>query len=146
MHCSSGVFALKAYIDEMDLAYLLGFPYLCSDEEIQEYYTFCADCTNTKVQCEFHSANRIYLISFIAWWAHKLSYPWLLPSLNRELSRMENRHWDLTPRDTNPIEGSHAQDNQVNSTHRTLLDAILLFVIYLSMMEQKLYNFQGEIT
>ncbi|KAJ7937753.1 hypothetical protein B0H13DRAFT_1852389 [Mycena leptocephala] len=39
---------------------------------------------------------------------------------------MDKRHWDLTPSDTNPIEGSHAQDNQVNSTNRSLLEGILL--------------------
>jgi len=60
-----------------------------------------------------------------AWWTHKVSYPWLLPSLNRQLSKMSAKFWDLTPRDTNPIEGSHAQDNQVNKTNRTLLEAIL---------------------
>ncbi|KAJ7442082.1 hypothetical protein B0H11DRAFT_1929029 [Mycena galericulata] len=111
VHFHRGVFALKAYISENDLQYLLGFPYLCSETELQEYYTFCAESSVTKVQ---------------SWWAHKLSYPWLLPSLNREISRMDKRHWDLTPRDTNPIEGSHAQDNQVNRTKQSLLDAILL--------------------
>ncbi|KAJ7475595.1 hypothetical protein B0H11DRAFT_2427262 [Mycena galericulata] len=111
VHFHRGVFALKAYITENDLQYLLGFPYLCSETELQEYYTFCAESSVTKVQ---------------SWWAHKVSYPWLLPSLNREVSRMDKRHWDLTPRDTNPIEGSHAQDNQVNRTKRSLLDAILL--------------------
>ncbi|KAJ7158275.1 hypothetical protein C8R43DRAFT_1124883 [Mycena crocata] len=57
---SAGVFGLKAYISESDLAYQLGFPYLCSDEEIQAYYTFCVDSTIAKVQ---------------TWWAHKLGYP-----------------------------------------------------------------------
>ncbi|KAJ7807056.1 hypothetical protein B0H14DRAFT_2874161 [Mycena olivaceomarginata] len=38
---------------------------------------------------------------------------------------MSNKFWNLTPRDTNPIEGSHAQDNQVNKANRTLLEAIL---------------------
>ncbi|KAF8146377.1 hypothetical protein K438DRAFT_2093770 [Mycena galopus ATCC 62051] len=52
-------------------------------------------------------------------------YPWLLPSLNRKLSRMSSKFWDLTPRDTNPIEGSHAHNNQVNKTNATLLEAIL---------------------
>ncbi|KAJ7251647.1 hypothetical protein C8J57DRAFT_1238472 [Mycena rebaudengoi] len=40
------------------------------------------------------------------------SYPWLLPSLNREISCMDKRHFNLTPRDTYPIEGNHAKDNQ----------------------------------
>ncbi|KAK6997266.1 hypothetical protein R3P38DRAFT_3624547 [Favolaschia claudopus] len=70
-----------------------------------------AESTNAKVQ---------------AWWAHKVSYPWLLVSLNRFLSHMDKRHWDLTPNDTNPIEGSHAQDNQIKPTSRPLLEAILL--------------------
>ncbi|KAJ7767206.1 hypothetical protein B0H16DRAFT_1453534 [Mycena metata] len=60
------------------------------------------------------------------WWAHKISYPWLLPSLNRSLTSMSHLHWDLTPGDTNPIEGSHVQDNQVNATNRTFIEAILL--------------------
>ncbi|KAJ7015790.1 hypothetical protein C8F04DRAFT_1365685, partial [Mycena alexandri] len=111
VHFNRGVFGLKAYINDLDLEYLLGFPYLCTDEEIERYYSFCADSTNQKVQ---------------SWWAHKLGYPWLLPSLNRKISNMNNRHWDLTPRDTNPIEGSHAQDNQVNSTNRSLLEAVQL--------------------
>lgn len=51
----SGVFALKAFISEHDLTYLLGFPYLVSDEEIEQYYTFCADSTNAKVKCESKS-------------------------------------------------------------------------------------------
>ncbi|KAJ7235230.1 hypothetical protein C8J57DRAFT_1530918 [Mycena rebaudengoi] len=39
---------------------------------------------------------------------------------------MSKLHWDLTPGDTNPIEGSHVQDNQVNTTNHTLTEAILL--------------------
>ncbi|KAJ7148363.1 hypothetical protein C8R46DRAFT_1044904 [Mycena filopes] len=111
VHFNRGVLALKAHISENDLAYLMGLPYLVSDEEVQNYYTFCAESQTTQVQ---------------NWWAHKLSYPWLLPSLNRQLSHINNRHWDLTPSDTNPIEGSHAQDNQLSHTGRSLLEAILL--------------------
>ena len=82
---------------------------------------------NNKVQSEFfYMKPNSSDLRISDWWAHKLSYPWLLPSLNRKLSHMDNRHWDLTPRDTNPIEGSHAQDNQVNDTRRSLLEAILL--------------------
>ncbi|KAJ7856165.1 hypothetical protein B0H13DRAFT_2357492 [Mycena leptocephala] len=111
VHFNRGVLALMAYISDNDLQYLLGFPYLVSSEELEQYYTFCRDSSIVQVQ---------------NWWAHKLGYPWLLPSLNRELSHMDKRYWDLTPSDTNPIEGSHAQDNQVNSTNRSLLEAILL--------------------
>ncbi|KAF8146022.1 hypothetical protein K438DRAFT_1628949 [Mycena galopus ATCC 62051] len=111
VHFNRGVHALKSYIPENDWGYLLGFPYLVSDDEIEQYCTFCANSSISQVQ---------------NWWAHKLNYPWLLPSLNRHLSKMDKRYWDLTPSDTNPIEGSHAQDNQVNTTNRPLLEAILL--------------------
>ncbi|KAJ7182639.1 hypothetical protein C8R43DRAFT_1116274 [Mycena crocata] len=77
VHFNRGVFSLKAYISESDLEYLLGLPYLCLDEKIQAYYTFCADSTIAKVQ---------------TWWVHKLGYLWLLPSLNRELSNMSKQH------------------------------------------------------
>ncbi|KAJ7138702.1 hypothetical protein C8R43DRAFT_1131878 [Mycena crocata] len=78
---------------------------------LQAFKVFCENSTITKVQ---------------AWWAHKISYPWLLPSLNRCLTRLPKHHWDLTPGDTNPMKGSHAQDNQANKTNRSLIEAILL--------------------
>ncbi|KAJ7468536.1 hypothetical protein FB451DRAFT_1177325 [Mycena latifolia] len=106
-----GIYALEAYIEEHILHSLLGFPYLDNEEDIADYRAFCNASTNSKLQ---------------AWWMHKLSYPWLLPSLNRKLTNMPERHWDLTPADTNPIEGSHAQDNQVNHTNHNLITAILL--------------------
>ncbi|KAK7037194.1 hypothetical protein R3P38DRAFT_3183344 [Favolaschia claudopus] len=111
VHFNRGVFGLRDHVTDEVLQYLLSFPYLTTSEDIQDYYTFCAESTNPKVQ---------------AWWAHKVSYPWLLISLNRFLSHMDKRHWDLTPNDTNPIEGSHAQDNQIKPTSRPLLEAILL--------------------
>jgi hypothetical protein len=48
----SGILALKAYITEHVLGYLLGFPYLVSDEEIQRYYSFCADSIIPQVQSQ----------------------------------------------------------------------------------------------
>ncbi|KAJ7702531.1 hypothetical protein B0H16DRAFT_1639892 [Mycena metata] len=111
VHFNRGVFALESYLDDLTFQYLLSFPYLETDAEIQEYYNFCNVSSIPKLK---------------TWWAHKKSYPWLLPSLNRQLSKINHDHWDLTPRDTNPIEGSHAQDNQVNSTNRSLIEAILL--------------------
>ncbi|KAJ7692956.1 hypothetical protein B0H16DRAFT_1849836 [Mycena metata] len=111
VHFKRGVFALESHVTEFVFNCLLGFPYLETTEEIAEYRAFCETSTNPKVK---------------NWWAHKISYPWLLPSLNRSLTSMSHLHWDLTPGDTNPIEGSHVQDNQVNATNRTLIEAILL--------------------
>ncbi|KAJ7938659.1 hypothetical protein B0H13DRAFT_1851248 [Mycena leptocephala] len=56
--------------------------YLETLEEIATYCTFCENSTNAKVK---------------SGWAHKISYPWLLPSLNRCLTLMPKLHWDLTP-------------------------------------------------
>ncbi|KAJ7789997.1 hypothetical protein B0H14DRAFT_3161631 [Mycena olivaceomarginata] len=110
VHFKRGVFKLEAHVDDYVFNCLLGFPYLETSEEIAAYRDFCQASTNPKVQ---------------SWWAHKISYPWLLPSLNRSLTQMSHLHWDLTPGDTNPIEGSHMQDNQVNHTNLTILEAVL---------------------
>ncbi|KAK6993265.1 hypothetical protein R3P38DRAFT_2567229 [Favolaschia claudopus] len=120
VHFNRGVFGLRDHVTDEVLQYLLSFPYLTTSEDIQDYYTFCADRSlSNKFYSKVTHQNS-------AWWAHKVSYPWLLISLNRFLSHMDKRHWDLTPNDTNPIEGSHAQDNQIKPTSRPLLEAILL--------------------
>ncbi|KAK6974965.1 hypothetical protein R3P38DRAFT_3478367 [Favolaschia claudopus] len=99
VHFTRGVLGLRDHITDEVFQYLLSFPYLNTSEDIQEYYTFCADSRNAKVQ-------------------GRLS---LAPCLPQSLS-----FWDLTPNDTNPIEGSHAEDNQIKPTNRPLLEAILL--------------------
>jgi hypothetical protein len=44
---------------------------------------------------------------------------------------MNHLHWDLTPGDTNPIiDRSHVQDNQVNRTNLTILEAVLSYSIF----------------
>ncbi|KAJ7819553.1 hypothetical protein B0H14DRAFT_2600569 [Mycena olivaceomarginata] len=106
VHFKRGVFALEAHVDDFVFSCLLGFPYLDSLEEITIYSMFCENSTNPKF------GGRTKLV--------------LLPSLNRCLTSMSKLHWDLTPGDTNPIEGSHVQDNQVNTTNGTLIEAILL--------------------
>ncbi|KAJ7764042.1 hypothetical protein DFH07DRAFT_917018 [Mycena maculata] len=115
VHFKRGVFKLEAHVDDYVFNCLLGFPYLETSEEIAAYHDFCQASKNPKVQ---------------SWWAHKISYPWLLPSLNRSLTQMNHLHWDLTPGDTNPIEGSHVQDNQVNHTNLTILEAVLSYNIF----------------
>lgn len=114
VHFDRGVFALgKGGIPPNITGYLLNFPKLERWEDIESYYA----------QCD-------YLATFYekikGWWDHKKSYPWLLPSLNRCLSKMRPEHWDLIPSNTNQIEGSHANDNQVMETNHPLLEAILL--------------------
>ncbi|KAF5347847.1 hypothetical protein D9758_013844 [Tetrapyrgos nigripes] len=107
-HCfvgHRGVQNLKTYISEEDFKYLKSFPDLDSDLKIAQYASYCDAHPHEKVQ---------------AWWRHKESYPWLLSSLNRHLSLMDPSHWDIVPANTNMIEGSHAQDNQVTGIQHTL--------------------------
>ncbi|KAJ6527616.1 hypothetical protein DFH09DRAFT_1094779 [Mycena vulgaris] len=110
VHFNCGVFGLDGCIEDHIFQYRLSFPYLETDAEIQEYSAFCNASTIPKLK---------------AWWGHKFSYPWLLPSLTLQMRKMSPKFWDLTPRDTNPIGESHARDYQVNKTNRTLLGAIL---------------------
>ncbi|KAF8149747.1 hypothetical protein K438DRAFT_1988768 [Mycena galopus ATCC 62051] len=53
-----GVFALETYLDTFDFQYLLSFPYLDTDADIQEYYIFCGASKNPKLK---------------AWWTHKFA-------------------------------------------------------------------------
>ncbi|KAK7017306.1 hypothetical protein R3P38DRAFT_3320602 [Favolaschia claudopus] len=48
VHFTRGVLGLRDHITDEVLQYLLSFPYLNTPEDIQEYYTFCADSRNAK--------------------------------------------------------------------------------------------------
>ncbi|KAF8143762.1 hypothetical protein K438DRAFT_1993568 [Mycena galopus ATCC 62051] len=50
VHFQRGVFALETYLDTFDFQYLLSFPYLDTDADIQEYYTFCGASKNPKLK------------------------------------------------------------------------------------------------
>ncbi|KAJ7243221.1 hypothetical protein C8J57DRAFT_1243515 [Mycena rebaudengoi] len=82
------VFGLKSHIGDADLQDLLGYLYLI---------------TNFPDKIQLTGGH---------------SYPWLLPSLNREISCMDKRYFDLTPRDTHPIEGNHVKDNQARAKEK----------------------------
>ncbi|KAJ7788035.1 hypothetical protein B0H14DRAFT_3162823 [Mycena olivaceomarginata] len=59
-----------------------------------------------------------------------LGFPYLETSEEiaayRDFCQASTNPKDLTPGDTNPIEGSHLQDNQVNHTNLTILEAVLI--------------------
>jgi hypothetical protein len=86
----SGVSALEAHIEDRTFQYLLSFPHLEKDADVQEYYSFCAASTIQKLKGKHIFDINSTANSTAAWWTHKISYPWLLPSLNRELSKMNN--------------------------------------------------------
>ncbi|KAF8236700.1 hypothetical protein L208DRAFT_1009382, partial [Tricholoma matsutake] len=58
------------------------------------------------------------------WYAHKISYPWLLPGFNKALSRILNDFWDTTPSHTNLVEMAHSATNCSTHINLPLLEAI----------------------
>ncbi|KAF8240009.1 hypothetical protein L208DRAFT_1127011, partial [Tricholoma matsutake] len=58
------------------------------------------------------------------WYAHKVSYPWLLPGFNKTLSRMPNDCWDTTPHHTNLVETAHAGTNRQTQINLLPIEAI----------------------
>ncbi|KAF8156413.1 hypothetical protein K438DRAFT_1777493 [Mycena galopus ATCC 62051] len=59
------------------------------------------------------------------WYAHKLANPWILPSINKFLSKISSENWDITPNHSNYVESAHAARNAETGTHLPLLTAIL---------------------
>ncbi|KAK7038508.1 hypothetical protein R3P38DRAFT_3391671 [Favolaschia claudopus] len=59
VHFTRGVLGLRDHISDTILQYLLSFPYLASDEDIQQYYSFCADSTNPKLRGDHAEDNQI---------------------------------------------------------------------------------------
>ncbi|KAF7339140.1 hypothetical protein MVEN_01990700 [Mycena venus] len=59
------------------------------------------------------------------WDAHKLANPWILPSINKFLSKISLENWDLTPNHSNYVESAHAARNAETGTHLPLFTAIL---------------------
>jgi hypothetical protein len=58
------------------------------------------------------------------WYAHKTSYPWLLPGFNRLLSSIPERFWDSTPGHSNLVETAHVATNRNTNIQLTPLEAI----------------------
>ena len=61
------------------------------------------------------------IIQIKDWYAHKMMYPWLLPGFNRTLSRMPQKFWESTPRDSNLVETAHVATNR-----NTCYDLVIL--------------------
>ncbi|KAF8995565.1 hypothetical protein BDQ17DRAFT_1545141 [Cyathus striatus] len=113
VHFHRGILNLQAHIPEEVADYLRQFSHLKTNMNVEAYKQFChvVGQQNKKLK---------------DWWSHKLSYAWLLPSLNKHLSKMVPEHWDILPSNTNIIEGSHAHDNRVTAANHSVLQAILL--------------------
>lgn len=129
----SGVLNLRGSVPEPVIEYLRTLPRLESRAAVTQYIDYCEKIStqNKKVQGAVHvlflvSITHLWLL--LDWFGHKKRYPWLVPSLNRHMTKMPRDHWDQVPNNTNPMEGSHATDNRKFSVNHSLLEAILLWV------------------
>ncbi|CAK5272630.1 unnamed protein product [Mycena citricolor] len=59
------------------------------------------------------------------WFKHKISTPWIFPSLNPVLSGISHENYNTTPNHTNIVETAHAGRNAETQKGVGLLDAIL---------------------
>ncbi|KAJ7331481.1 hypothetical protein DFH08DRAFT_814787 [Mycena albidolilacea] len=83
---------------------------LQTQAEIDEWHQFCKEQTEPAIT---------------NWYAHKLANPWILPSINKFLSKIAPSDWDLTPNHSNYVETAHAGRNAETSVGVGLLTAIL---------------------
>ena len=97
-------------ISKETIARLKGFMGLKTAEDISEWHEFCEKSSDAAI---------------IDWYQQKKIYPWLLPSLNRSLTKMDNESWDLTPNHTNIVETTHAATNAVTLIGKEILEAII---------------------
>ncbi|KAJ7708666.1 hypothetical protein B0H17DRAFT_1263787 [Mycena rosella] len=65
------------------------------------------------------------------WYTQKLANPWVLPSINKYLSKISDENWDITPNQSNIAETAHTGCNAETSIGVGLLTAILQFVALL---------------
>ncbi|KAJ7135306.1 hypothetical protein C8R46DRAFT_1201556 [Mycena filopes] len=81
-----------------------------TQEEVDSWHAFCVAQTHDLVK---------------NWYAHKLANPWVLPSVNKFLSKISPDDWDITPNHSNYVETAHAARNAETSIGVPLLTAIL---------------------
>ena len=58
------------------------------------------------------------------WHQQKVNNPWLLPSLNQFLLKLDATSWKLTPNHSNLVEGGHSGINDVMSIGKEIGEAV----------------------
>ncbi|KAJ7842152.1 hypothetical protein B0H13DRAFT_2273623 [Mycena leptocephala] len=101
---------LPIEIPKSVIARLQSIKHLQSQEEVDSWHEFCA------AQIEPAIKN---------WYLHKLANPWILPSVNKFLSKISAENWDITPTHSNYVETAHAGRNAETAIGVGLLTGIL---------------------
>ncbi|GJE97916.1 hypothetical protein PsYK624_141380 [Phanerochaete sordida] len=99
VHYFRNINARRHKLSDDLLDHMRRFPSLRTKDEIDDWHL------RSQEAAEQHP-------EFRDWYRHKRSYSWLLPSLNRTLSKMPPEIWDAVPDDTNSVESAHAGRNQ----------------------------------
>ncbi|KAJ7909899.1 hypothetical protein B0H13DRAFT_1877215 [Mycena leptocephala] len=91
---------------------LKSITHLTTQAEIDDWHEFCASQSHIDIK---------------NWYAHKLANTWVLPSVNKYLSKISDKNWDITPNQSKIVETAHAGRNAETSIGVGLLTAILEF-------------------
>ncbi|KAJ6613714.1 hypothetical protein B0H10DRAFT_1951234 [Mycena sp. CBHHK59/15] len=65
-----------------------------------------------------------------------MANPWILPSVNKFLSKISNNNWDITPNHSNLVETAHAGRNAETAIGVALLTGIMQFVFHANCLSQ----------
>jgi hypothetical protein len=120
---------LPATVPRETIARLKGFMGLRSNEEIQEWHEFCRTSPDKSVQGKpvETSPKKLTHLLRLDWHQQKVNNPWLLPSLNAFLSKMDGTSWNLTPNHSNLVEGGHSGTNDITSIGKEIGEAVLRY-------------------
>ncbi|KAJ6582568.1 hypothetical protein DFH09DRAFT_845153, partial [Mycena vulgaris] len=100
---------LPIYIPKPTIQCLKSIMGYNSKKEIDAWHKFCRAQTDPAIN---------------NWYPHKLANPWILPSVNKFLSKISTANWDITPHHSNYVETAHARRNAETAIHVQLLTGI----------------------
>jgi hypothetical protein len=113
-HGKRGIQDLRPYVTDQQYEQLMGFFYLPTKQEVEEFGQWIGSLSIPRVQ---------------VWWDHKvvirLVNQWILPALIKCLSKMYPADWDRTPSTTNVGEAQHHWTNINTGVKMSLLEAII---------------------
>ncbi|KAJ7835672.1 hypothetical protein B0H14DRAFT_3871012 [Mycena olivaceomarginata] len=101
---------LPVEISKAIILKLKSIMWLTTQEEIDEWHRFAAAQTHSAI----HN-----------WYLQKMANPWILPSVNKFLSKISNNNWDITPNHSNLVETAHAGRNAETAIGVALLTGIM---------------------
>ncbi|KIK64479.1 hypothetical protein GYMLUDRAFT_71340 [Collybiopsis luxurians FD-317 M1] len=108
-HCKRGVHDLRHEVSEEEFQWLMNFPYLESEEAIDEFTVWVKSLKRCKVE---------------DWWQHKLQ-PFILSGIVQCCSKMDPTAWATTRSTTNLNESQHHWTNIHTGTRKSITEAIV---------------------